>query len=964
MQFGNNFMENPLAETPGFVHARRRIPMKNLRPLVAILVFTFYSAFASTNLWTGLVSYWPLDVASGTTPDVYFGNNLNIVGSPTVVTGQRSNAVVLSGSAQYLTISHSTNNTDTGLPIYRSGTYSVALWVKGAAQSGKYIFTEANNGTVAGSSNQLFLIQTGTGANTGKVDMFIRTDSGSTPVNHLVSSTIVFDNNWHHIAWVDDHGQGKLYVDGNLDGTNFKYTYNAALALSFTTTSIGALARATAIGFFNGQVDDAAVWERVLSQSEIQDMMANSLPMPITQQPPSFITQPLSRTNAPGDWATFSATVIGFRPFSYQWQRNGQNIANATSSSLFITGLNTNNNGDIYSVNVSSPAGTSSSSSAVLTVVPDAQPNITGGLISYWPFDSVTNVVTDVTNYWATPDLYSGNSMFLNNMTDANLVSSPNGNALSFDGFTQYASRMGGFSIYNNSNYSVALWVNANGLTQNDRRIFAEGSTSSSTPIWGIGTTAAGQDNFARVYIRSDANAAVLDRVSTRPIFDGNWHHVAWVDRNGQGKLYVDGVLDESDFTYTRTNVTVNTTGVGAVARGTPASFIFGNADEVAMWNRALSLTEIQQVISNGIPHPVSATAPSITIQPVGASVFSGGTVTLTTQAAGTSPLGYQWNKNSNPIVGATAPTLTLSNVQISDSGSYTMIVTNVAGTASSSVAVVSVSARPSAPQSLAIDFDDRSATPSDTQPGFNSFILTGSGTTTAPTTYLYGGVEATLTSVGGAPLDTRKRGAPTNSGAFTLQQVFDDFVFASQTSGTNGLALTLKYLDSNQTYNVTIHSFDSSSVGSRVSDWYANGTFIQTWTFDGSVLPTADGQDAFTFPATADSNGTLQIQGLRNTGSGTQLGVFLNGVRIDALPLRIRSTQILGNGDLYLLIDTPNAGQQHRVEQSTTLNAGSWTTVPGATVTPVTPGGQQVQTQFTPDPGQAHFYRVVRIVP
>jgi hypothetical protein len=940
--------------------------MKNLRPLLALCVFISSSAFAGTNLWTGLVSYWPLDAAnSGTTPDIYFGNNLTIVGVPTVVASSRSNAFSFSGSAQYLDITHSTNNTDTGLPIYRGGTYTVAMWVKGAAQTAKYIFTEANNGTFAGSSNQLFVIQTGnTAGNNAKLDIFIRTDGGTALVNHLVSAATVFDNNWHHIAWVDDRGQAKLYVDGVPDATNFKYNFaDPTRSLTFTTTAIAALHRATPIGFFNGQIDDVGVWERALSQSEVQDLMANSLPTPIPQQAPFFAVQPASQTKALGDWVAFSATVTGFRPFSYQWQRNGQNIPDATARTLMVTGLTTNNTGETYSVNVTGPGGTSSSSSASLTVLPDPQPDITSGLISYWPFDEVTNVVTDTTNYWATADLYSANSMFLNGLTDANLSSGQVTNALNFDGFSQYASRMSGFPIYNNTNYSVSLWVNAQGQTQNDRRLFAEGSSTNTNPIWGIGTTALGQDSFARVYIRNDANSIALDRVSTRPVFDGTWHHLTWVDRNGQGKLYVDGVLDESDFTYTRSSLTPTTTSVAALIRNAVGNNFFGTVDEVTTWNRALTQTEIQQIIASGIPHPVAATAPSITRQPVGANVFTRSTVNLIAEGAGTGPLIYQWKKNNAPVTDATNASLTLASAQVSDSGSYILVISNIAGTATSDVAVVSVTQRPAPPTSLAIDFDDRTAAAVDTQPGFNSFLLAGTGATTAPTTYLYGGVEATLSSVGGAPLDTRKRGTPNNTDTFTLEKIYQDFIFANQTSGTNGLALTVKYLDPNQTYNITVYSYDSTSAGSRVSDWYANGTFIETWTFDGNVLPTSDTQYTFSFPTTTDSNGTLQIQGLRNTGSGTQLGVFLNAVRIDVAQLRIRSTQLLGNGDLFMLIDTPSGSQEHRVQQTTSLTSGSWTDVTNATITQTSPASSQVQAQFTPDPG-TRFYRIVRIIP
>ena len=222
--------------------------------------------------------------------------------------------------------------------------------------------------------------------------------------------------------------------------------------------------------------------------------------------------------------------------------------------------------------------------------------------------------------------------------------------------------------------------------------------------------------------------------------------------------------------------------------------------------------------------------------------------------------------------------------------------------------------------------------------------------------------MEVTLSSVGGAPLDTRKRGTPGNNDTFTLEKIFEDFVFVNQTSATNGLALTVKYLDPNQNYNVTVFSYDSASIGSRMSDWYANGTFIQTWTFDGNTLPTSDTQYTFNFPAASDGNGTLQIQGLRNVGSATQ-GVFLNAVRIDVAQLRIRSTQVLGNGDISMIIDTPNVTQEHRVQQTTALVGGTWTDVTNATITPTSPGVQQLQAQFTPDPG-TRFYRIVRVVP
>jgi hypothetical protein len=83
--------------------------------------------------------------------------------------------------------------------------------------------------------------------------------------------------------------------------------------------------------------------------------------------------------------------------------------------------------------------------------------------------------------------------------------------------------------------------------------------------------------------------------------------------------------------------------------------------------------------------------APIITQDPASQTVLAGSTVTFTTVATGTAPLTYQWFKNSVAISGATAATLTLANVPTTAAGSYQVRVSNVAGTASSANATLTV---------------------------------------------------------------------------------------------------------------------------------------------------------------------------------------------------------------------------------------------------------------------------------
>jgi len=95
--------------------------------------------------------------------------------------------------------------------------------------------------------------------------------------------------------------------------------------------------------------------------------------------------------------------------------------------------------------------------------------------------------------------------------------------------------------------------------------------------------------------------------------------------------------------------------------------------------------------VSNWSEMFVTQTPPTIAQQPQDTFAAPGGTATFMAAAAGTAPLSYSWQKNGNPITGATSPTLTLSNVQMSDQAGYRMVANNPYGSATSSVANLTV---------------------------------------------------------------------------------------------------------------------------------------------------------------------------------------------------------------------------------------------------------------------------------
>ena len=86
-------------------------------------------------------------------------------------------------------------------------------------------------------------------------------------------------------------------------------------------------------------------------------------------------------------------------------------------------------------------------------------------------------------------------------------------------------------------------------------------------------------------------------------------------------------------------------------------------------------------------------TPPVIVAQPLGQTVNAGVSVTLSGAASGTPAPTYQWFRNGVAVGGWTNATLTLGSVTTNDSGSYVVVATNVAGTATSTAAVLTVNA-------------------------------------------------------------------------------------------------------------------------------------------------------------------------------------------------------------------------------------------------------------------------------
>ncbi len=129
---------------------------------------------------------------------------------------------------------------------------------------------------------------------------------------------------------------------------------------------------------------------------------------------------------------------------------------------------------------------------------------------------------------------------------------------------------------------------------------------------------------------------------------------------------------------------------------------------DLSFWD--YSLGDLLSITNHLIPQqtlwhvsgpPSQPTPPQITVQPESQTVCSGSTASFWVQAQGSSPLTYCWYKNGlyltddTHITGSTSSTLRIASVQSSDTASYTVRVSNQAGSVNSGSAVLTVPAPP-----------------------------------------------------------------------------------------------------------------------------------------------------------------------------------------------------------------------------------------------------------------------------
>ncbi|HTT32802.1 MAG TPA: immunoglobulin domain-containing protein [Methylomirabilota bacterium] len=563
---------------------------------------------------------------------------------------------------------------------------------------------------------------------------------------------------------------------------------------------------------------------------------------------PTITTQPASQTVTAGQTATFAVVATGTAPLNYQWQKNGANIAGATSASYTTPATTTSDSGSAFDVVISNSAGTVTSNAATLTVNAAAvAPTIT----------------TQPANKTVTAGQTATFGVVATGTASLNYQWQKNG-------------------------------ANIPGATSASYTTPATTTADSGSTFDVVVSNAAGTVTSAPATLTVNA-AVVAPTITTQP--------TSQTVTAGQTATFAVVASGTAPLNYQWQKNGVNIAGGTSASYTTPATTTAdsGSTFDVVVSNAAGTVTSASATLTVN----AAAVAPTITTQPANRTVTAGQTATFAVVASGTAPLNYQWQKNGANIAGATSSSYTTAATTTSDSGStFDVVVSNIAGTVTSTAATLTVN-QAAAPaiqvsaNALSLGNDVVGTTTS------QSLIITNNGTATLTINQinesgseftasgftlplnLNAGQQTTInvafvpTSVGAATGSISiVSNAPTSPTSITLSGSGiaatyilgispTSLTFGSVTTGTSSTPQTITITDSGNS-NVTISQITLSGAGYTITGGSTPVTLTPTQNLILSV--------GFSPTVAGSANGSISIA---SNATGSPAAIALSGTGV-----------------------------------------------------------------------------------
>lgn len=487
----------------------------------------------------------------------------------------------------------------------------------------------------------------------------------------IISPDPVQLGEWNHLLMTYDAtaGEAALFVNGEEKGRG------AVGTTPFNSINLGRR-ESSSNSYINGILDEARVYNRVLSLEEINELTSLGAP----SGPPEIINPPVSRVDFAGSTGRFEVIAEGALPLRYLWFKGEEPLRDQTESVLVIPNIGLDDGGS-YSVRVSNDEGEITSASVSLEVTPVE--GIATGRQGFWSFNETEGLL-------AADSSQNGNDGALENFSDesSHWVDAQNGNGLAFDGAGSLVGVPNSTSLSQlGDEATFAFWINASSYGEEENTgtftraasfILSKGGHYHIKLINDPGSVARtlavrmAEGNASSGVQKSGTEANAVQSSFTLD----TWQHWAIVYKNSQIIFYQNGfrIGDPEPGNLGAENDVPLTIG-DFDGTGISLRSLAGILDELGIWARPLSEEEILDLA--GID---TGGAPEIASQSGDRKRLEGSSTMFEVFVSGKRPLNFQWQKDGKNIEGATSSTYTITKITGEDAGSYSVIITNSEG--------------------------------------------------------------------------------------------------------------------------------------------------------------------------------------------------------------------------------------------------------------------------------------------
>jgi hypothetical protein len=456
----------------------------------------------------------------------------------------------------------------------------------------------------------------------------------------------------------------------------------------------------------------------------------------ITVQPfnPVIITaQPVPQMLYGSETAHFIVAAKGSQ-LTYQWFKNGSPAANGptgngstisgvTSNNLAITNISAADNATIYVVVTSPGYAPVQSQSVTLTVVNPSGEAYEAAVLATSPKPVAFYQLNEMNDPLANAYVFDYLGGYVGTygagvQNGFNGISGPTAGQ-GFPGFAsgnkaaQFANGTGSSRVsvpawnLNTNTVTLTAWINPSGpQLGNEGIVFCRAGTT----VAGLNYSGETDTNLSYTLGYTWANDYYSWGWNSRLVAPpGQWSFVALVVSPTNAVIYLMNSNGLVSATNVLTHAVQNFDGTTLIGDdnndgGNGTRVFNGTIDDVAVFNASLSKDQLFALFSTG--SGVAHYAPFIGAQPLSTNLYVGQTAQIAVAAGGTDPVTYQWwsgpagsgtattlLSDAGRRSGTAGATLVISNLVLSDSADFLVVVANAYGSVTSAVATLTVQA-------------------------------------------------------------------------------------------------------------------------------------------------------------------------------------------------------------------------------------------------------------------------------